>query len=110
MLTNKSNSTSIREIVVIRLIRSSIFRNESSDRSIVSPFPFGRKETTRKLLHLPMIRDALTALSLPVTGFVGAGALRSVLFDMAFQHLLFSSLCRRNKKGSRGQENKGLLK
>ncbi len=66
---------------------SSIFRNESSDRSIVSPFPFGSEEAAWKLLHPPVIRDALTALSLPVTGFVGAGASGFVFFDMTFDHL-----------------------
>ena len=78
-----------------------IFRDEAPDRSIVSSLPFGREETARELLHFPVIGNTFTAPSLPFTGFVGAGAPGFVLFDIAFQHLLISSLFRRNKEGSR---------
>jgi hypothetical protein len=63
-----------------------IFRDEPLDGAVVSPLPFGCEETTRKLLHPPVIRNALTALSLPVAGFIGAGAPGCVLFDIAFGH------------------------
>ena len=78
------------KFVVIRVIRLFIFRNKSPDRSIVSYLPFGSEEAPGKLLHSPVIGNTFTAPSLPVTGFVGAGATGFVLFDMAFQHLLIS--------------------
>jgi len=78
-----------------------IFGDEAPDRSVVSSLPFRREETARELLHFPVIGNTFTAPSLPFTGFVGAGAPGCVLFDIAFQHLLISSLFRRNKEGSR---------
>ena len=78
-----------------------ILGNKSPDGAVVSSLPFRREETTRELLHFPVIGNTFTAPPLPVTGFVGAGALGFVLFDIAFQHLLISSLFRRNKESSR---------
>lgn len=78
-----------------------ILGDKSTDGAVVSSLPFRGEETTRELLHFPVISNAFTAPSLPFTGFVGAGASGCVLFDIAFQHLLISSLFRRNKEGSR---------
>ena len=72
-----------------------ILGNKSTDRTVVSSLPFGSEETTRELLHFPVIGNTFTALSLPFTGFVGAVAPGFVLFDIAFEHqsqiLLFKS-------------------
>jgi len=78
-----------------------ILGNKSPDGAVVSSLPFRREETTRELLHFPVIGNTFTALSLPFTGFVGAVAPGFILFYIAFQHLLISSLFRRNKEGSR---------
>ena len=103
MLTNESTSPSIREIRCnsCHSLLLLIFGDEAPDRSVVSSLPFRREETARELLHFPVIGNTFTAPSLPFTGFVGAGAPGFVLFDIAFQHLLISSLFRRNKEGSR---------
>ncbi len=78
-----------------------ILGNKSPDGAVVSSLPFGSEETTRELLHFPVIGNTFTAPSLPFTGFVGAVAPGFILFYIAFQHLLISSLFRRNKESSR---------
>jgi hypothetical protein len=80
---------------------SFIFRNKSPDRSVVSSLPFGGEETARELLHFPVIGNTFTAPSLPVTGFISAGAPGFILFDIALQHHLISSPFRLNQEGSR---------
>jgi hypothetical protein len=61
--------------VIIRIMRYGlfIFRNEATNRTIVGSFTLGTEETAWKLLHPPMIGDALTASSFAVTGFIGTG-------------------------------------
>src|SRR4030042_2968090 len=78
-----------------------MYAQKVPDGAVVSSLPFRREETTRELLHFPVIGNTFTALSLPFTGFVGAVAPGFILFYIAFQHLLISSLFRRNKEGSR---------
>jgi hypothetical protein len=80
---------------------SFILGNKSPDGAVVSSLPFGSEETTRELLHFPVIGNTFTAPSLPFTGFVGAVAPGFILFYIAFQHLLISSLFWCNKEGSR---------
>ena len=69
-----------------------ILGNKSPDGAVVSSLPFRREETTRELLHFPVIGNTFTAPSLPFTGFVGAGAPGLILFYMTFHHINFSPL------------------
>ena len=51
-----------------------IFRDEAANRTIVRSFTLGAEETAWKLLHPPVIGDALAASSLAVAGFIGTSA------------------------------------
>jgi len=83
-----------------------IFRDEAPDRSVVSSLPFRREETTRELLHFPVIGNTFTAPSLPFTGFVGAVAPGFVLFDIAFEHQSQSLLFKSQLGGFEGSSEK----
>ena len=64
-----------------------MFHDKATDRTIVGSFPLGCEETAWKLLHLPVIGDALATSSLAVTGFISTRASDFVFFQMTFQHL-----------------------
>jgi hypothetical protein len=59
---------------------SFILSDKAADRTIVRSFTLRREETARKLLHLPVIGDALTTSSLAFTGFISTGASGFVFF------------------------------
>jgi hypothetical protein len=61
-------------------IASFILSDKSVDRTIIRSFTLRCEETAWKLLHLPVIGDALTASSLAVTGLIGTGASGFVFF------------------------------
>jgi len=111
MLTNESNSPSIREIRCnsCHSLLLLIFRNKSLDGAVVSSLSFKCEETTRKLFHSPVIGDAFTTLSLPVTGFIGAGAQGFVLFYIAFEHQSQSLLFKSQLGGFEGSSEKMIL-
>jgi hypothetical protein len=74
------------KFVVIRVIHLFVLRNKSPDGTVVSSLSFGREETSGELFRPPVVGNAFTTFSLPVAGFIGAGALDLVLFDIAFKH------------------------
>jgi hypothetical protein len=59
---------------------SFLLSDEPEDRTIVRSFALGCEETAWKLLHLPVISDALAASSFSVTGFISTGASGFVFF------------------------------
>jgi hypothetical protein len=61
-------------------IASFILSDKSVDRTIIRSFTLRREETAWKLLHPPVIGDALTASSLTVTRLISTGASGFVFF------------------------------
>jgi len=59
---------------------SPVFRNKSVNRTIVGSFALGCEETAWKLLHLPVISDALATSSFSFTRLISAGASGFVFF------------------------------
>ncbi len=64
-----------------------VFRDEAADRTVVGPFTLRRENTARQLLHLPVVGDALAAVTFPLARLVSAGASGFIPIDMAFSHL-----------------------
>jgi len=70
------------------LISNSIFVNfdKFSYRSVISPFHIIRKETGRKLFHVPVILEAFAADAFAAARLPGAVAFLNVFFAVAFFH------------------------
>jgi|GEM_PF-5530293 hypothetical protein len=59
---------------------SLVLCNEAKYRTIIRSLSLRREETAWKLLHPPMISDALATFSLAVTGLISTGASGFVFF------------------------------